>query len=75
MALPLWVVAKISLKVGCTYASKLASKSLLGPLGKAVLSSPVPLPPVCRQFIFMLFNLELSLESNKCRLWERCLGA
>lgn len=61
MALPLWVVAKISLKVGCTYASKLASKSLLGPLGKAVLSSPVPFSP-CRQYPLSMFcNLELNL--------------
>jgi len=59
MALPLWVVAKISLKVGCTYASKLASKSLLGPLGKAVLSSPVPPPPVSPvppQHVFVILN-------------------
>ena len=45
MALPLWVMAKISLKVGCTYAGKFASKSLLGPLGKAFLASPYVFPP------------------------------
>lgn len=55
MALPLWVVMKVSLKVGCTVAGKVAAKALVGPLSKALLGSQVTrYPPLFFKLLLLM---------------------